>query len=291
MRTKELREFYHILSDLNNSFTHYSLVWSQFDLDYKELLVNNPETLTKDYFTDNPFNQKHNIRFSLLEAEHKKTNQTLINGIFLLIYTNFESYLKNVLAFAIEVNVNIITLENKLGEVEADHILLDKIFNRIGINKTDLPSEELITLDYIRLKRNRLIHSNAENVSKSLNEILKTNGKSLNSYWNAKLPNQLQGINFSDKNNANELDFSIIIDLVNIFRGISINLDKLIIEKLTSEAIIEKFIIPEFKKLQHKNIKVLKFDRLYLKFKKYCESKYSLIIEDEFVENLKSSIA
>lgn len=291
MRTTELRDFYHILSDLNNSFTHYSLVWSQFDSDYKIFFKNAPKTLTKDYFSENPFRNKHNIKFDLLEKEHKKTNQTLINGIFLLIYSNFESYLKNILQFAIKVDSKINVLEDKIQTGDDDYMLLDKICNRVGIDKNNLPLEELVALDYIRLKRNRMIHSNAENVSKSLNNILKTYGENLNTYWGSVLPSGLQGVNFLEKENANEINFSIIIDHINIFRKISANIDKLIVVKLTNEEIIANVIIPDFKKIQSTKLKSIKFDRLYSKFQKYCQSEYSLIIKNEFFEKLKRDIA
>ena len=55
LRDFRLAEYYRILSELNNSFTHYSLVWNQFGLDYTEIFKDNPETLTKDYFENNPY--------------------------------------------------------------------------------------------------------------------------------------------------------------------------------------------------------------------------------------------
>ena len=114
MKTVELRKYYSVLSELNNSFTHYSLVWNQFNLDYDEVLSKNPETLTKDYFTNNPFKRKHNIKFSELGIEHDKTYNTLVKGIFLLIYTHFESYLKESLLFAQIVNDSIEPIESKI---------------------------------------------------------------------------------------------------------------------------------------------------------------------------------
>ncbi len=193
MKTAELREYYRILSDLNNSFTHYSLVWNQFSIDYKQMFEEKPDTLTKDYFNNNPYKRKHNIRFRELENEHSKTNKTLIKGIFLLIYTHFESYLKQILLFVHKVDSSILAIENKLEDVETDFSLIDKVFNRIGVSKNDLNPNLLLTLDYIRLKRNRLIHSNVQNISRSLNELIKNHGADLNNYWNNILPSKFQG--------------------------------------------------------------------------------------------------
>ncbi len=292
MKTVELRKYYNTLSELNNSFTHYSLVWNQFNLDYDEVLNKNPETLTKDYFINNPFKRKYNIKFKELEIEHDKTHTTLIKGIFLLIYTHFESYLKELLLFAQLIDDSIEPLESKIENPDIqDFLLIDKVFNRIGINKDSLKEETKITLDYIRLKRNRLIHSNADNISKSLNDIIKKDEDDLNNYWNNILPSKLQGIDFSSKENANILSFNIIIDIINIFRGVSAEIDNLIIESLTEVKIVEKLIIPEFKELQKRKINNIKQERILSKFKNFCEAKYALIINDNIQEILKSSIA
>ena len=291
MKTTELKYFYKTLSELNNSFTHYSLVWNQFGLDYAETLKNNPDTLTKDYFTANPYKRKHNIKFGELEAEHNKTHETLIRGIFLLIYTYFEGYLKDLILFSIKVDNTIKPLENKLENIEDDFLLIDKVFNRIVVDKKLFSSKALLTLDYIRLKRNRLIHNNAENISKSLNGIIKSSGNELNSYWNGLLPSKLQGIDFSDKENANIMTFSVIIDTINIFRGVSLEVDKLITDKLTDIAIVEKIVIPQFKTIQRRNLKGIKFERLVSKYRKFCSSEFAINVDDEMIELLRSSIA
>lgn len=290
MKTKELKYFYKALSELNNSFTHYSFVWHQFNIDYSEILENEPDTLTKDYFELNPYKRKHNIRFGELDKEHSKTNESLIKGIFLLTYAYFESYLKDVLQFARNVNNDIKPLESKLEGIENDYLLIDKIFNRIGFDKKQFQAKLKSTLDYIRLKRNRLIHSNVENISKSLNDLIKSEGVTLNEYWNFKLPGKLQGIDFTKKDNANELTFSIIIDIINIFRNISSEIDKIVIKKITDNKICEQVIIPKFIDLQQKKIKGIKTERIVSKFKKYCEIDYSYKVNDEQIELLKRSI-
>ncbi|RKQ42993.1 hypothetical protein BXY85_3612 [Roseivirga pacifica] len=288
MKTKELKNFHKVLSELNNSFTHYSFVWNQFNIDYSETLEKNPEILTKDYFDENPFKRKHNIKLCELRKEHSKTNESLIQGIFLLIYTHFESYLKDLLIFSQKVNDKIEPLESKLEGVENDFMLIDKVFNRIEPN--NLQSELMITLDYIRLKRNRLIHSNAENISNSLNRLIKKEGISLNKYWNSKLPSELQGIDFNDKKNANELTFSVIIDVINIFRGISNEIDNVVTDKLTKNSITEAEIIPKFKDAIRKKINGIKTERVVSKFVKYCQSEYSMTVDDEQIKLLKCSI-
>lgn len=291
MKTTELRKYYRILSELNNSFTHYSLVWNQFSIDYAEILTKRPEILTKDYFENNSFKRKHNIKLGELEAEHNKTHDTLIKGIFLLIYTHFESYLKELLIFSNKVDDSIVPLESKLENIEDDSLLIDKVFNRIHIEKNNFDNTVSLTLDYLRLKRNRLIHSNAENISKSLNTIVKNQGADLNNYWNSNLPSKLQDLDFSEKENANELSFNIIIDIINIFRGISSEIDRIVINKLTTVRIAEKIIIPAFKDMQGKKINGLTLERLEKKFKRFCVSDFALTVSDNIMDLFKRSIA
>lgn len=284
MKTTQLNKLYQSLSDLNNSFTHYSLVWSQFYLDYEEIFKKQPEKLTKDYFTKNPFKRTHNIKFNLIDAEHKKTNDTLLKGIFLLIYTYFEEYLKDLINFAKDIDTAIPDIDDKI-DIEDDYILLDKVLNRIGIEKSNFDSELMLTLDYFRIKRNRLIHSNSKKISNVLNKNISNNGKSLNKYWNR------PEIDFNSKKSANDLSFEIIISMIIIFRDISAKIDKLTIDKLGREKIFVNSIIPNFKIEIYDKNKNLKFDRILKKFVGYTKSKYGIDIDDRIIELFKSSIA
>jgi hypothetical protein len=291
MKTREIREFYKTLSELNNSFTHYSLVWLQFNIDYCDTIQRDPEILTKDYFASNPFKKTHNIRLKELGKEHEKTNKTLIQGIFLLIYSHFESYLKEVLDFSRRVNDTIRSFEEKLLDIENDSMLIDKVFNRLSIDKFDVGSEMIVTLDYFRLKRNRLTHQNSESISRNLRDLITSKGKILNDYWDSILPSGRQEIDFVSKESSDLLTFNIIIDTINIFRLISKKIDNIIIQKLTEKEILEKYIIPEFLRNKKNNYLNLPIERLGSKFARFCETNYSLIPDEEIIESLKGSIA
>lgn len=69
MKTKQLKILLQELSDLNNSFTHYFFVWTQFELDYSHAISVNKNKLTSDIFKDNAFSKKHNIELSKLSDE------------------------------------------------------------------------------------------------------------------------------------------------------------------------------------------------------------------------------
>jgi len=288
MKSKELRTFLKNLSELNNSFTHYSFVWSQFSLDYHSLIEKNPDDLTQDIFKLNQFAKKHNIKLEKLTKEHDKTYKTLVEGIYLLTFSYYESYLKGVMDFACSVDNKITPLEEKLEEAEDNYILIDKVINRIGIDKTKFDSDELTTLDYLRLRRNRVTHKNSKRISHSLNKLIKEEGKNLNEYWNEKLRTGLQEIDFNSKEKANEINFNFIIDTVNILRTIIKKLDSEILAILGTDKIIKQVIIPDFLKQHEKKLKQLTKERLLRKFRRFSKSEYAIetndIIERELLE-------
>lgn len=291
MKTNELRIFYQSLSNLNNSFTHYSFVWSQFKIDYLKELEENPDTLTKDYFEENPFKSKHNIKFSQLEKEHNKTHSSLIKGIFLLIYSHFEEYSKGIHRFAKDVKPEIAELESKIADSDEDYMLFDKVFNRIGVSKSNLSEEILRTLDYIRIKRNRLIHGNSKGISKSIDELISKYGIKLNNYWNSVLPSQLQGMNFQSKENINELNFNTVIDVINLFRRITKHIDEAIVNHFTEEKILEQVVIPQFILSQGRRLNGFTQEKIISKFIRFCKAEFAIKVNEEHVEILKRSIA
>jgi hypothetical protein len=272
MRTRQLKILLQELSELNNSFTHYFFVWTQFSLDYSQVIADKKNELTSDIFKDNEFSKEHNIELSKLNDEHTKTNETLLNGIFTLIYSSFENYLTDIYTVAKRIDDSLPELNE--GKFENDDILLLKIFNRLNVKQDSLEKEYLQTLNYIRLKRNRLIHQNSTNISRSLREIISKDGTWLNTFWNGILPKPLQGINFSNNENANQITYNILIDTLNIFRGISNYIDKTILKRFNLSEFIVKEVFVEFKSINgYKNFS-LDDERNKRKFLGFCKREY-----------------
>jgi hypothetical protein len=290
MKSKQFRIFLTNLSELNNSFTHYSFVWNQFLIDYNELIEEKPNDLTQDTFNRNPFVEKHNIKLGKLTEEHEKTNKTLIEGIYLLTFSYYESYLKAIMEFSCLVDNTIPALEEKLDIEENDNTLIDKIINRTRIDKSKVDLRELLTLDYLRLRRNRVIHRNSESISRSLNELIKNEGKILNEYWNKKLRTGLQEIDFYSKEKANDINFNFIIDIINILRIIIEHFDWQILNALGEEKVVKQVVIPDFLKQQGGKITQYTSERLLKKFKRFSKAEYVIetndIIDRELLDAL-----
>lgn len=272
MKTRQLKILLQELSDLNNSFTHYFFVWTQFSLDYSQVIADSNNKLTSDIFEENGFSKKHNISLSKLNDEHSKTNETLLNGIFTLMYSSFENYLTDIYSVAKKIDKSLPELNE--GKFENDDVLVLKILNRLNIKLENFEEKNLLTLDYIRLKRNRLIHQSSTNISRSLREIINKNGTELNTFWNEILPKQLQGIDFSNNENANQITYNILIDTLNIFRGISNYLDRIILKSFSLPEFLAKEVYVEFKQINGYKKFSLTDERNKRKFLGFCKTEY-----------------
>lgn len=271
MKTRQLKILLHELSSLNNSFTHYFFVWSQFSLDYEKTIADNQDALTSSFFKQNSYSKKHQIKLSKLDNEHLKTNTTLLNGIFTLIYSSFENYLTDVYTVAQNIDLSLPDLNE--GKYEKDDVLLLKVLNRLGLREK-FDDSYLSTFDYIRLKRNRLVHSSSINISRSFRDIINKDGHKLNSLWNGILPKRLQEIDFSDSENASLLTYNILIDLLNIVRGIANYIDSLIFETFDFSDFLSREVLVEFKNVNGIKNFNLTDERNKRKFLGFFKSQY-----------------
>lgn len=273
MKTNQLRVLLKELSNLNNSLTHYYFVWTQFKLDYNHVITENENKLTSNIFEGNAFSKKHNIELAKLKEEHAKTNDTLLNGIFTLIYTSFENYLNDVYVMTKKINPTLPELNE--GNFKNDDVLLHKIINRLKLNQADLENQYLLTLDYLRLKRNRIIHPSSTNISKSLRDIINKSGHLLNAFWNLKLPKKLQGMDFENNENANLITYNILIDTLNIIRGIANYFDSIILNIFELPVFLSKVVLLEFKDINGYKKYSLHDERNKKKFIGFCKSIYA----------------
>lgn len=292
MKSKQIRTYHKSLSELNNSFTHYNFIWQQFQNDYlNEDDLKSDTRLTTKVFEKNEVVETHKISMNKLSDEHSKTKSTLYEGIYVLIFTYFENYLKSLLRFAIQIDSSIISLDSQIQDDKPDKILIDKFLNRLEIPKSDLEREILTTLDYYRLKRNRLTHKNSVSISRSLRDIINASGNNLNEYWNKRLPKSLQGVNFSNSENANQIDWNILIDTINSMKGITLEIDNLVIQKLTKRRIFNQIVLPEYLSILKGRAKATTIEKLLISFERYSMTEYGLEIDDDMRNDIKSSVA
>jgi predicted ThiF/HesA family dinucleotide-utilizing enzyme len=289
MKSQPLKRFHKSLSYLNNAFTHYFFVWTQFNTDYSNPISKGKKELTVDFFKENPFSPKHRIRLNLLPVEHEKANETLLHGIFILILSHFEEYLKEAHGFARKIDEAIVALDQ--GTFENDDLIIEKVLNRVGIAKASLSPEFLDSYDYLRFKRNRLIHKSSENISRTIRGLINNKGKGLNDFWDNQLPKGRQGIDFTNKEAVDNLEFDTLIDLLNMLRGISDAIDQVIIQKLGADNILQKEIIPTFMEERKLKPKRLAEKRILKNLEGYCKSVYNYATDATHLKNVLDDIA
>lgn len=88
------------------------------------------------------------------------------------------------------------------------------------------------------------------------------------------MPKNLQGINFANNENANQITYNILIDALNIFRGISNYLDIIIFKSFNLQEFLIKEVFVEFKNINgYKNFS-LTDERNKRKFLGFCKTEY-----------------
>ena len=210
----------------------------------------------------------------------------ILKSIYQLAYGYFENYLMRLHQFGQSLNAEIMDLQQKLETEDIeDKKIFEKFFNRLGIEieKTFEPLE-IKTLDYIRLRRNRITHR-ATSPQGLLLDIVNNHGHKLNEYWDERLKNYRYKIDFSRKT-VDEFDKLELFDFLIIYRKFAAKIDQLFINKIGQQT-LTKYIHGQFLKANDKNIRGFKDNRKKAKFKMYCKVEFGYNISDYELEEIK----
>lgn len=285
MKTKQLLELKKNISKLNDSYAHYLFIWEQYKIDNKSILSENEDKLTTQIYKSNEFARQFNVKMKYLSNSHEDAEQLILKSIYLLSYSMFERYLFGIHKFAQQLDDSIQELNQSLEyDYVKDNIMIEKVFNRLKIDLNNSFDElEIHTLDYIRLRRNRIVHQAISTQGKIL-EIINNKGKSLNEFWDKNLHKGRYSIDFKRK----EIDYFErleLFDILFIIRQIASKIDSIVIKNLDKKKILEH-ILNSFKNKNSRNIKNYKIDRIKNKFRKFCKVEYSFDIEDSDLETI-----
>lgn len=286
MKTEQLKIFEENLSELNDCYSHYIFVWEQFTIDQADNLKKHSQKMTTDIFDKNSNSRQFNVSLNYLNKSHNETQNLILKSIYQLAYGYFENYLIKLHQFSKNLNPKILDLQQKIeiDDIE-DKKIFEKIFNRIGLDlEKSFEYLELKTLDYIRLRRNRITHR-ATVVQGLLLEIVNNHGEKLNEFWDEQLKNNRYKIDFSRKA-VDDFEKFELFDFFNIYRKIAVKIDGLFISKIGQQNFI-KYIFEKFIKTCGKSIKGFKDERKKAKFKMYCKVEFGYIISDYELEGIK----
>lgn len=290
MKTLQLKQFENRIASLNNCYTHYSLVWDQFQIDHGVLIREEGKKLTTEVFSNNESAHHHDVLLSRLESSHTETQSLILKGIFLLSYGYYEQYLIGLHQFAQALNDTIPDLQQKITADEidteqGDAKVINKVLNRLGIPIGSVFSPfEVDTLDYIRLRRNRATHI-ANTTQGAILEIINAKGTQLNKLWDAQLRNGRNGLDFKRK----QIDLFIqveIIDFLNIFRNSIDKFDEAFIKSVGEPRLIMHYL-QEYEVTISEKLKRITLAQRVSKFKNYAKVHYSYSLSEDEIALLK----
>ncbi|WP_278554627.1 hypothetical protein [Elizabethkingia bruuniana] len=293
MKTEQLKNFEANLSELNDCYSHYIFVWEQFSLDQANTIKKYGKKMTTEIFDKNSNSGQFNVSLDYLSQSHDETQNLILKSIYQLAYGYFENYLIQLHKFAQSLDPTIKDRQQKLENNEADektgdiedNKVFEKVFNRL---KIDIPSSfeplELKTLDYIRLRRNRITHR-ATSAEGTIVEITNNYGKKINDFWDNHLRHKRYKIDFSIKRIDN-FDKNELFDFLNIYRYIAIKINNLFIEKIGHTVLVEYFFY-KFVETHGQKMHNFKDDRKKAKFKMYCKVEFGYEISEYELGNVK----
>jgi hypothetical protein len=286
LRTEQLKYFEENLSELNDCYSHYIFVWEQFSIDQADTLKKQSQKLTTEIFNKNPNSRQFNVSLDYLDNSHNETQNLILKSIYQLAYGYFENYLIRLHQFGQSLNSDILDLQQKLeAEDIEDKKIFEKFFNRLGLEiEKSFEPLEIRTLDYIRLRRNRITHR-ATSVQGLLLDIVNNHGQKLNEFWDDHLKNKRYKADFARKT-VDDFDKLELFDFLNIYRKLAGKIDHLFINKIGQHT-LTKYILDKFLEANNKNIRGFKDERKKAKFKMYCKVEFGYSISEYELEEIK----
>lgn len=272
-RTSILNEFKQQISNINDHFHHYLFVWQQFKMDNKIKLESKGEELTTLIYPDNVNSQSYNVKLSHLDETSNNAYNFILKSIFLVGYTYFENYFREVYQLCRKLN-------KALPEIQRNDSLPDKVFEYLSIENLFTASEK-DTFSYLRLRRNRLVHTSG--ISKGeIKDLIRNKGHNLNKYWNKILTarkKRVVEINFQNQD-IDVFEKQELFDILLIYRYLSIRSDQLILN-LFDKTVVINYLENEFRTKYQKKLKNNKRDRLKIKFTSFCKNELNINISSQ----------
>jgi hypothetical protein len=235
MRTYLLAEINRKLSTVDRNLAQLMFISEQFLIDNRSRIDSEPYELTRNVHSNNPFRNEFNYR--LQEIPGEVTNLRLFTYVsaFVLACSIYEIYLLDLLQLVQQIC-------DPLRARKDDESLIEYLFI-VCLNTTikkHFAQEEIDTLDYIRIRRNVLVHAEGR-LSPPL-EKLRKRGAKLNSFW------QYFGLREVDFTSRSVDKFSAdeTIDLVRLIRNLSSKIDNSVLESIGKQRLLD-YAISDFK--------------------------------------------
>lgn len=227
------------ISQLNNNLAFYLFAMEGFEGESAEMMQANPDSFLRETYPQNKFSNALNILNKNFPVYSLKYKDELYKNIYINLFSYMDYYLDNLLSFIRKIlELNNEDIEMKNGN---DISKMEKIIMFLHIEKEDIDNLEILktTYDYIRLRRNCLIHNDGDSTAALKN----INDKRLRQYWETQLSRKTSGADKTDKrhifnieytfekSNASKFNTNEIIGLFNVVRRLANLLDVGIMRK------------------------------------------------------------
>jgi hypothetical protein len=269
MRTQSLRDSLSKISSINRQLTHAFFIGEQFLSDNSSIIAKNPIAFTSIVFSANTHKDKFNYRLNEINDVYLEYKAFLFTSSFIFVYSTFEQYQVSLFDLVGNIKNNHCQELKNISVLESLFVCLN---SKIG-NHFD--QYEIYTLDYIRWRRNCLIH--AEGTPRpSLLALISKNGKQLNSFWHGIL--NLNSLDFSSRT-VEQFSESEFIEILRIIRYLMAKIDAEVL-RLVGQNVIISFALSEFKTLFADKIKNRTQERTETMFSNYIQRKFGIERKD-----------
>jgi hypothetical protein len=146
MRTEKFRDFDRKLSTINKNFSHGLFLSEQFLVDNAQLIADSGEAFSRDIYTNNSYREKFNYRLASLPEHIKEYQKASFISFYVFIYSAFDLYIEDLAKL---MHLILPTVWHKSDKEN----FLNALFRYLNQSEID-------TLDYVRLRRNCLVHGN-----------------------------------------------------------------------------------------------------------------------------------
>jgi hypothetical protein len=263
MRTKLLPTSLKRISSINRQLTHAFFIGEQFLIDNSDILVHNSEIFTGMAFSTNTHKEKFNYRLGEVNNIYTEYQEFLLISSFVFLYSIFNQYQKDLFSLTEKLRTT------KYVKLEKTPII-ESLFIGLGSTiKSNLDQEEIDTLNYIRLRRNCIIHAEG-NPNDELLKLANKSGKKLTTYWQSVLG--IGSMDFSS-NAIEQFSENELLEIIRIIRHLMSKMDEQILNLIGKSEIISSGL-SEFRKIF--------VDKIHSRDKKRLKTMFSSFILREY---------
>jgi hypothetical protein len=282
MRSEALLDLRRRLSTLNNGYCQSLFLAEQFSIDHGPQLAKRHGAFTGEVFAANPYAKSFNFECSLAEGRISEFNQIAFASFFVFFCSAFELYLEGLISL-VEAITSKISGINRAHGMSLTEWRLEVLFDLLNtaINN-ELSRDERNTIDYLRLRRNSLIHSDGE-PSRELDKLSKKAGEHLNKYWQSQI-GKLSTIDFSGQKPKSFKDRDIV-DIHLIVVELAERIDAKVFSRIEIDRLVEH-VLREVHKTHANDLSQRSRHRCEQLFSKVAKEKFGLGKRDFDVEAL-----